>query len=67
LVGAEHDVGRVEGQVVELGVGRQVGCTRGGKGGDPADGAGEDACLWDVSWSLSMGFVDERLEMGSRL
>lgn len=47
MVGAEHYVRRVEGEVVELRVGREVGGARGGEGGYPADGAGEDASLLD--------------------
>nr|POE56574.1 hypothetical protein CFP56_33546 [Quercus suber] len=46
LVGREHDVGRIEGQVVELRVGGQVvdgGVL--GAGRDPADGARHDASL----------------------
>lgn len=46
LVRAEHDVGWVEGQVVELRVGCQVGgACSGGHGGDPANGTGDDAGL----------------------
>lgn len=61
VVGGEHDVGRVEGEVVELGEGGQVdgwACRGrgGGDGADPTDGPGDDACLglekvMDVKWS----------------
>jgi len=46
LVGGEHNVGRIEGEVVELRVGGKVGKTSRGKGGYPAYGAGGDTCLF---------------------
>ena len=45
MVCAEHNIGGVEGEVVELGVRGEVCGAGGGVGGDPADGAGDDAGL----------------------
>jgi len=42
LVPDEEDCGRVEGDVGELGEGREVVLARGRGGADPADGTGDD-------------------------
>lgn len=60
-VGAEHDVGWVEGEIVELGVGSEIGDSTRGYGADPADRARDNASfewiVWQAMISLA-GFVE---------
>ncbi len=62
LVGGEHYVGRVEGEVVELREGGEVvdgglAGEGGGDGGDPTDGARDDAGFEGVVREVVVGFA----------